>query len=63
LLLDLHVQEAVIKNYETVPRTAHARAIRWMLPSSLTGRLARMCSRNAARRSLESDMQYPGAGA
>src|SRR6476469_5956008 len=49
--------------YGTVPRTAHARATKWMLPSPLKGRLARMHSRNAVRRSSESDMQYPGAGA
>ena len=43
---------------EAVPRTAHARAIKWMLPSSLAGSLALIWSRNATRRSSESDMQY-----
>ncbi|SRR6266571_7103238 len=49
--------------WETVPRTAHARAIKWMLPSSRVGRLARMRSRNTVRPSSESDIALYWAGA
>src|SRR5206468_12038837 len=52
-----------IRPYSTWPRTAHARAIRWMLPSGLVVIVDRIRSRSAQRRSSVSDMQYPGAGA
>ena|SRR5215207_7504882 len=39
------------------PRTAHALAVRWMLPSGRVGRDARNRSRNATRASSLKDMQ------
>src|SRR6185369_11210425 len=46
-----------ILRYSIWPRTAHARAIRWMLPSGLTGIVDLIRSRSAVRLSSLSDMQ------
>ncbi len=43
--------------YGTRPLIAHARAMRWMLPSVRIGRWARIRSRSATRRSSVGDMQ------
>lgn len=44
-----------------IPRTAQARAVRWIEPSSAAGSRARSSSRRAARWSSLSDATYAGA--
>jgi hypothetical protein len=60
--IDLGGTKMGIAYFETVPRTAHARAVREIEPSACIGMRSRMQSRRRTRAVSSRDMAYAGAG-